>query len=201
MADARLQLYAVAANLPGTQAVALVTNDAWDEPVLTWTTRVPSGPPLATWQPEVGTAVQVPLLPTVQQEMAGDGLLSLRLFATNSTTDGRVDYASREAAAALAPKLILTSSNAASAALSATQSFWVSVQVPACPVLSAESITGGQFRLTVNGDAGPDYIVLASSNLSDWTALFTTNAAPMPFSWQDTDTSAPRRFYRVILGP
>ena len=56
--------------------------------------------------------------------------------------------------------------------------------------------------LTCNGTAGPDYAVQASTNLTQWSTLFTTNSPSLPFSWTDTNTSAfPARFYRLQAGP
>lgn len=58
---------------------------------------------------------------------------------------------------------------------------------------------GVHLAMTTNG---PDYSVLASTNLLTWTNLFTTNPAALPFNWTDTNAvNWPRRFYRVIIGP
>ena len=58
------------------------------------------------------------------------------------------------------------------------------------------------FSLTVNGDTGPDYIVLASTNLTDWTSIFTNHSPTPPFVWTDSGASNfSQRFYRIQLGP
>ena len=196
--DATLQLQTLTASIPGTNAVAFVTDNVWTENTITWATRPDSGAPLATWIPQAGRPALASITPLVQSVLESDRLLSLRLWATNITSDGAVTYGSRESGLT-APALLLTITNGS--LLSATQSFWVTAQTPACPVLSAESLAAGRYRLTVNGDAGPDYIVLNSSNLLDWTTLLITNSPTLPFTWQDTDTNTPRRFYRVVLGP
>lgn len=85
--------------------------------------------------------------------------------------------------------------------LSATQSFFVAVNVPARPVQSA-TFSNGQLQLSVTGDAGPDYTVLASTNFLDWTNVFTTNPPTPPFLWNSSDTTNfSQRFYRIQLGP
>jgi hypothetical protein len=54
----------------------------------------------------------------------------------------------------------------------------------------------------VSGDFGPDYIVQASTNLTAWATIFTTNSPVLPFEWTDSvATNYPARFYRVLLGP
>jgi len=60
----------------------------------------------------------------------------------------------------------------------------------------------GTFSLTVNGDTGPDYIVQASTNLTDWTSIFTNHSPIPPFVWTDLIASNfSQRFYRIQLGP
>jgi hypothetical protein len=200
LADAQLLLQPVYTSVPGTHAVALVTNDLWDEATLTWNTKPVSGAALATWLPQTSTPVLLPVTNAVLQDSPANGLLSFRIYATNSTSDGRVDYASKEAGAASAPQLSLLYTNAQP--LSATQSFWVSVTTPQRPVLSGLQYTGGLFQMTVAGDGGPDYRVLASTNLLNWNTLYTTNGALGAFTFKVLNVSAlPQRFYRVQLGP
>ena len=200
LADAQLRLQPVYANLPGTHAVALVTNDTWDELTTTWNTKPVSDSPLATWLPQANVPVQVPVANAIQQDLPANGLLSLRIYGTNSTADGRVDYASKEAGASLAPQLALLYTNALS--LSATQSFWVSVTAPQPPMLSGMQYAGGIFRMNVAGDGGPDYVVLISTNLLNWETLLTTNGPPGLFAFAVSNlTATPQRFYRVQLGP
>jgi hypothetical protein len=78
----------------------------------------------------------------------------------------------------------------------------VFVSSPAKPQVTTAAFANGLFQLTINGDAGPDYIVLASSNLTDWTSIFTNPSPTVPLIWSDTNSSAlPQRFYRIQLGP
>ncbi len=90
----------------------------------------------------------------------------------------------------------------ASPSLSATQSFSVTVNPLTQPSITAPAWSNGLFSLTVTGQLGPDYAVLASTNLVDWSTLWLTNSPPVPFGWVDTNAAAfPRRFYRLSLGP
>lgn len=86
--------------------------------------------------------------------------------------------------------------------LSATQSFVVTVNPLTLPLISPVAWSNGQFTLQVSGESGPDYAVLGSTNLLDWTTLFTTNSPPMPFEWMDTNAAMLlMQFYRIEVGP
>jgi hypothetical protein len=85
---------------------------------------------------------------------------------------------------------------------SATQAFNVFVNWPAAPTAQSIGLSNNLIRFSVNGDAGPDYSVLVSTNLSQWENVFTTNSPALPFWWTDTNSgSFPRRYYRLQLGP
>jgi pectate lyase len=78
----------------------------------------------------------------------------------------------------------------------------VSAGASAPPQLSNSVFSNGVFSLTINGDSGPEYIVQASTNLTDWTGIFTNHSPIPPFVWSDSNTSNfDRRFYRIQLGP
>ena len=88
--------------------------------------------------------------------------------------------------------------------LSATQTFCVTVKRPAVPLTSAMTRRNGLFQLQISGDAGPDYIVVATTNLALAGGLpLATNLSPTPpFIWTDpASANLPRRFYRVRLAP
>lgn len=86
--------------------------------------------------------------------------------------------------------------------LTATQSFTIFVTHPVPPTLQQLSVTGGTFNLSVSGDSGPDYTVQASTNLVNWSPLFTTNTPALPFNWSDpAAASFNQRYFRVLLGP
>ena len=60
-------------------------------------------------------------------------------------------------------------------------------------------LTNGQFQFTLNGGLGLSYLVQASSDLTNWSAI-TTNAAPFDY----TDIAAGNtsvRFYRGVYSP
>ena len=87
-------------------------------------------------------------------------------------------------------------------AMSATQYFNATVLRPVIPVMNTASVTQGRFGFWINGDVGPDYTILTSTNLTSWNPLVTSNSPSTPFFWADpkpsTNTSL---FYRVLLGP
>ena len=85
---------------------------------------------------------------------------------------------------------------------SATQSFVATVSPLALPQFSPVSLSGGQLVLQVNGASGPDYQILSSTNLTDWSAVFTTNSPAMPFIWTNSIINGPPNdFFRILVGP
>jgi hypothetical protein len=72
------------------------------------------------------------------------------------------------------------------------------------PKLSATFVKSQkQFNLAVSGTPGQSYIVQASTNLMNWTPIFTNSTAPNGlFQFLDSGSSNYRsRFYRVVSGP
>jgi hypothetical protein len=291
--QASLQLKPLATFAPGVHALALVTNDSWGELTVNWNTRPDSGlPPVATWTPAAGELVSLDVSSSAAAEAAGDGQLSLRVFATNATADGLVSYGAREGVISDAPALQVITTNAVT--LSATQSFWVVVSQPNLPPqlpaqtnrtiyeLTALTVTntasddflpagflaytldqfpagasistngvidwtpaigqGGssnllvtvasdgeltvtnQFAVTVlalpppglevvsappnaltlqlSAHEGVPCLIQASTNLVDWTTVFSTNAPAGPFFWTDPAVGTlPQRYYRGMIGP
>ena len=99
------------------------------------------------------------------------------------------------------PMSVIVTDNG-SPTMSATQSFTVFVTRPAQPSLQSISLTGGTFQFQITGDAGPDYVIQASTNLANWSSLFTTNSPALPFNWSDPAAgSFEQRYFRVLLGP
>src|SRR6266850_2569299 len=64
------------------------------------------------------------------------------------------------------------------------------------PALSSITSGSGQVSLTISGDAGPDYTLLTSTNLSNWQSLLTTNPPALPINLVITNGPVPRQFYR-----
>jgi pectate lyase len=92
-------------------------------------------------------------------------------------------------------------SNAAGFVTSTNASLAVSTTTPATPHLSTPGYTNGTFSLTVDGPAGHDYVVQTSSNLADWTSIYTNPMPTLPFIWNDSGASDfSRRFYRIQVG-
>jgi DNA/RNA endonuclease G (NUC1) len=69
------------------------------------------------------------------------------------------------------------------------------------PTLSLPSFTNHQFRFTVTGSTGTNYIVQGATNLGFpvWISL-ATNPAPFQFTETNADLF-PHRFYRATVGP
>jgi hypothetical protein len=86
--------------------------------------------------------------------------------------------------------------------LSATQSFLITINPITAPTLTIAALTGGQFTFQINGDPGPDYSIQTSTNLVDWSTIFTTNSPGLPFNWTDPNPAQQNMlFYRILLGP
>lgn len=199
--EATVRLHTVAANLPGTHAAAVVTDDSWREESITWNTRPLSDLLLGTWTAQAGRDTLLEVAAGVQAALQIQKPLSLRIFATNTTADGLVNYGSKEGDSNVAPWLEVSAATLNPA--SATQSFWVVVRAPQAPTLRAPETATFPFQVTVDGDAGLNYAIEAATNLGNgiWTTLLVTNPSRLPFAWADLETNWPRRFYRVSLGP
>ena len=85
--------------------------------------------------------------------------------------------------------------------LSATNSFEVFVNGITNPVIGGVSVVPGQVSMIVTGPQGPDYTLLASTNLVNWQTLFTTNSPATPLTLTDTHFADLSRFYRLQIGP
>jgi hypothetical protein len=85
--------------------------------------------------------------------------------------------------------------------MSDTHSFTVTVNPLSLPRFSSVGWNNGQFDLQISGQSGPDYEIQTSTNLTQWSAVFTTNSPAMPFDWQDLAATNLARFYRVVVGP
>src|SRR6185312_11886102 len=78
--------------------------------------------------------------------------------------------------------------------LSATQSFLVMVNPLTHPMISQPALSNGQFVLQVNGDTGPDYQIQVSTNLTDWTTVFSASSPQLPFFWTNDTGGNPMNF-------
>jgi hypothetical protein len=89
----------------------------------------------------------------------------------------------------------------ATPALSATNSFMITVTPLSSPVITSINSGNGQWILSATGALGPNYTLSTSTNLSSWQALITTNPLAMPLTLMATNGLEPQRFYRLQLGP
>ncbi|HTB84791.1 MAG TPA: polysaccharide lyase 8 family protein [Candidatus Sulfotelmatobacter sp.] len=116
--------------------------------------------------------------------------------ATVSPVSGQFSWQPTLAQAGTSNNFLVQVSDNGSPSLSATQSFHVLVNPVPYPTISA----GGLFMLSMGGSTGVSYSILASTNLSTWSTILTTNLSTSMFNWTDTSsTSAPARFYRVRM--
>ncbi len=104
--------------------------------------------------------------------------------------------------AANAGTYTVTVTNLAGAVTSGPALLAVSVTLPARPQVTGLAFANGAFSLTVNGDAGHNYIIQSSADLAGWTSIFTNYNPTMPFLWTDPAAGTfSQRFYRVQVGP
>ena len=88
--------------------------------------------------------------------------------------------------------------------LTTSQNFTVTVSQPANPSMGDVVMTNGQFGFSVGGDTGPDYTIMATTNLvtGEWLPAYITNSPALPFFWSTPVSGVETaEFYRVELGP
>lgn len=130
------------------------------------------------------------------------GLLTPPSGASINTSNGIFSWRPLISQSETLNQLSVTVTDNGTPSLSATQSFWVTVNRPAQPSVSAATINQGKFQMLISGDTGPDYKILASTNLADWMLLQTTNTPALPYLFIDGSASNyMQRYYRVLLGP
>jgi len=128
-------------------------------------------------------------------------LLAGAANATLNTNSGAFSFRPLVTQANSTNNFMLAVSDNGSPSLSATQSFSITVNPLPLPQLTSGGWANGQLVLQASGQAGPDYAIEASTNLTQWSNVFITNSPALPFNWTDAVTSSPVRFYRVKLGP
>jgi hypothetical protein len=91
-----------------TNAVAFVPDNRWAETTITWNSKPVSGEAFAVWTAELEKAVEFDVTPYVQDALAGDKRLSLRIFAPQVTRgNSYVQYGSRKGGFEARPELSL----------------------------------------------------------------------------------------------
>jgi hypothetical protein len=140
--------------------------------------------------------------PDIPQQTLTFSLLTAPANATINTNSGLFSWRPAIAQSPSTQTVAVVVSDNGTPALSATQSFTATVIQPSAPVLDGGAVTNGNFGFRINGDSGPDYTILASTNLISWAPLFTNNSPVLPYYWVDTNSAAyPVRFYQTVLGP
>lgn len=89
---ATMKLYALVATVPGIHAVAKVDDNSWTETDITWNNKPAAGNPISTWTPALDTTSST----DVTSAIPASGLVSFKVHATTETSNGIVNYASRE---------------------------------------------------------------------------------------------------------
>ncbi|HEV2437509.1 MAG TPA: family 16 glycosylhydrolase [Verrucomicrobiae bacterium] len=138
----------------------------------------------------------------VPQQTLTFNLLTAPTNAAINTNSGVFSWRPTIAQSPSTQTIAVVVSDSGTPSLSATQSFTATVTQPVAPALNGGSASNGGFGFWINGDSGPDYVVLASTNLTSWNPIFTNNSPSLPCFWVDTNSAAyPVRYYRTILGP
>ncbi|HWY32621.1 MAG TPA: hypothetical protein VNX46_17790, partial [Candidatus Acidoferrum sp.] len=86
--------------------------------------------------------------------------------------------------------------------LSATNNFNVIVNPLGSVTVSTITAGAGQVGLLVDGPFGPDYMLLGSTNLINWSVLITTNSPVLPVMLNAGGLSINSEgYYRIQIGP
>jgi hyaluronate lyase len=94
---------------PFENAAALVPDNGWGETTITWNDKPSSGPAFAHWTVRQGEPVDLDVTQFVQEALAGNKKLSLRLFAPKyQRGKSFVRYGSRKGDAETRPQLFVT---------------------------------------------------------------------------------------------
>jgi hypothetical protein len=109
VAEARVRLMPVRVGQPFENAAAPVFDNLWGETTLTWERRPPSGPAFVSWTVMEGVPVEFDVTRLVQEALAGDRKLSVRIFAPEFKRYKHfVEYGSRKGEAETRPQLLVT---------------------------------------------------------------------------------------------
>jgi hypothetical protein len=108
VSEARVRLVPVFVGQPIENAAAAVADNQWGETAITWDRKPASGGPFALWTAEEGKAVELDVTGLVQEALAGDKMLSLRIYAPHYKR-GKcyVEYGSRKGDAESRPQLLV----------------------------------------------------------------------------------------------
>lgn len=175
---------------------ALLVTASNDPPVIAaMTNRAQiAGAPLT-----VTTPVADPDLPPQALNFA---LLTKPTGATINSSSGLISWRPTIAQGGTTNLFTVRVRDSGTPSFSATQTFSVVVIPPVQPTVTSLSTSNGQIALRVSGDVGPNYTLLASTNLVQWTPLLTNTPATLPVWLTDpAPMTNSQFFYRVLLGP
>jgi len=128
-------------------------------------------------------------------------LLAGATNATINTNSGSFSFRPLVQQANSTNSFVLKVSDNGTPSLSATQNFSVIVNPLRAPVVTNITLARKEISFNVVGQSGPDYEIQTSTDLTQWSSLFTTSSPALPFAWSDTNAVSTRRFYRIVLGP
>jgi uncharacterized repeat protein (TIGR01451 family) len=129
------------------------------------------------------------------------------IFSLGSVSNGATATATLRVIAGAAGTIVNTATvSTASTDLYLAESTIVNsttVAAPPSAYLTATNLAGASLQLTVVGQNGQNYAIQTSSDLLNWTSVFTNTASLNngSFIYTDTHTNAPLRFYRAIRLP
>jgi hypothetical protein len=159
--------------------------------------------------PGFNLALSNPATDVENDGLTYSALSGLPAGATLNSGTGVITWRPTIAQAGQSYPVVTRAMDNGSNALSATTTNTIAVAAVQTPKVSvawsnppAGSNPPPQLELSIQGQTGPDYILLASTNLTNWTAISTNTPGTFPFVWTDTNASQyPKRFYQVRLGP
>jgi len=186
----------------GTDWYYLTVNPVNDPPVFGLAANPTINPGLNLTLPNPATDAENDLL-TYQ---IVSGLPSNAIF---DPSNGTIIWRPTIAQAGQSYSMVIRATDNGTNILSATNTNTVNVapaQTPMVATTWSNLLSGSNpspvLRLSIQGQAGPDYILMASTNLTNWMPIFTNTPSTFPFVWTDANASEyPKRFYRVRLGP
>lgn len=168
------------------------------------TNTAPTLAPIASQTVNVGQTVAFTALATDANQPPPAltfGLLSAPSNATVNAASGAFSWRPLVSQANTTNPITLQVTAGGTFSLSATQNFTVMVNPLVPPSVAPMELNDGHFVLQISGQSGPDYAVLDSTNLVNWSILLETNSPAMPFEWVDTNAASSPHFYRVLTGP
>ena len=186
----------------GTDWYYLTVNSVNDAPVFGLAANPTINPGLNLTLPNPATDAENDLL-TYQ---IVSGLPSNAIF---DSSNGTIIWRPTIAQAGQSYSMVVRATDNGTNILSATNTNTVNVAPVQTPMvattwsnLPSGSNTSPLLRLSIQGQTGPDYTLMASTNLTNWIPILTTTPTTFPFVWTDTNASQhSKRFYQIRLGP